>query len=189
MEYETAIKKYLWIFFQKYGFIREIEPFHLRMKDIIIQMTATSGLTVSHSINPIFQYIFDFLVKRSIRSISKIVAFGAQKIQTSSLRSRCTNNEWLFGVYFGTVASLGYFSSKMGRKPPLRSMVSITVPWSTNFCLQNWREWYGHLVSTGRRHLPHSQRNVKDKCYANHPETIEVLKHEIEFAIHGIEVI
>ena len=28
---------------------------------------------------------------------------------------------------------------------------------------------------------------VKDKCYANHPETIEALKHEIEVAIHGIE--
>ena len=28
---------------------------------------------------------------------------------------------------------------------------------------------------------------VKDKCYANHPETIEILKHEIEFAIHGID--
>ena len=43
-----------------YGFIRKIEPFHLRMKHII-QMTATAGLTVPHSINPIFQYIFDFL--------------------------------------------------------------------------------------------------------------------------------
>ena len=29
---------------------------------------------------------------------------------------------------------------------------------------------------------------VKDKSYANHPETIEALKHEIEVAIHGIEV-
>ena len=28
---------------------------------------------------------------------------------------------------------------------------------------------------------------VKDKCYANHAETIEALKHEIEVAIHGIE--
>ena len=28
---------------------------------------------------------------------------------------------------------------------------------------------------------------VKDKCYANHPETIEATKHEIEVAIHGIE--
>ena len=28
---------------------------------------------------------------------------------------------------------------------------------------------------------------VKDKCYANHPETIEALKHEIEDTIHGIE--
>ena len=28
---------------------------------------------------------------------------------------------------------------------------------------------------------------VKDKCYANDPEKIEVLKHEIEVVIHGIE--
>ena len=28
---------------------------------------------------------------------------------------------------------------------------------------------------------------VTDKCYANHPETIEALKHEIEIAIHEIE--
>ena len=28
---------------------------------------------------------------------------------------------------------------------------------------------------------------VKDKCYANHPETIEALKNEIEIAIRGIE--
>ena len=29
---------------------------------------------------------------------------------------------------------------------------------------------------------------VKNKCYANHPESIEALKHEIEVAIHGNEV-
>ena len=28
---------------------------------------------------------------------------------------------------------------------------------------------------------------VKDKCYANHPKTIEALKYEIEVAIHGIK--
>ena len=28
---------------------------------------------------------------------------------------------------------------------------------------------------------------VKDKCYANHPETIEALKHEIEVAIQEIQ--
>ena len=33
-----------------------------------------------------------------------------------------------------------------------------------------------------------SKGAVKDKCYANHPETIEALKHEIEVAFHGIEV-
>ena len=29
---------------------------------------------------------------------------------------------------------------------------------------------------------------VQDKCYANHPETIEALKYEIEVAIHGIGI-
>ena len=38
-------------------------------------------------------------------SISRIVTFGAQKIQTSSLRSWCAHKEWLFGADFGTVAS------------------------------------------------------------------------------------
>ena len=129
-------EKNLWIFFQKYGFIGKIEPFHLRMKNNIIQMAAMAGLTILHLINPIFQYIFDFLGKRSIRSIRKSVAFGAQEIQTSSLRSRCTQNEWLFGADFGTVASLGHFSSKMNKELPLRSMASITVPCLTNFCFQ-----------------------------------------------------
>ena len=102
----------------------------------IIQMTSTAGLTVLHSINPIFQYIFDYLCKRSIRSINKIVAFGAQKIQITSLRSGYTHNEWLFGADFGTVALLDHFSSLMSKEPPLRSMASVTVPCSTNFSFE-----------------------------------------------------
>ena len=64
-------------------------------------------------------------------SISKIIAFGAQKIQTLSLRSRCTH-EWQFGADFGTVASLGHFSSKMSKEPTLRWMASATRPCLTN---------------------------------------------------------
>ena len=93
----------------------------------IIQMTAKAGLTVPHSINPVFQYIFDCLGKRSIRSRSKIVAFDTQNIQTS-LKSLCTHNKWLFGADFGKVASLRHFSSKMSKEPPLRSMANFTVP-------------------------------------------------------------
>ena len=130
------MKKNLWVFFQKCVFIRNIEPFHLRTEHNIIQMTATAGLTVPHSINPIFQYIFDCLGKRSIRTISKIVAFGVREIQTSSLTSQCTHNKWLFGADFGTMASLGHFSSKMSKELPLRSMASVTVSCSTNFCFQ-----------------------------------------------------
>ena len=107
-------------------------------------MTATTGLAVPHSINPIFEYIFNCLgkrpirsiSKRSIRSISKIGAFGSLKIQTLSLRSHCTHNEWLFCADFGRVTLVGHFSSKMSKEPPLRSMASITVSGSTNFCFQ-----------------------------------------------------
>ena len=44
-------------------------------------------------------------------------------------------------------------------------MASVTAPCSTNFL---WKA-------------------VKSKYYANHSETIEALKHEIEVAIHEIE--
>ena len=211
-------KKNLWIFFQKYVFIRQIEPFHLRMKHII-QRTATAGLTVPHSIHPIFQYIFDCLGKRSI---SKIVAFGAQKIQTSLLRSRCTHNEWLFGADFGTMASLGHFSSKMSKEPPLRSMVSVTVPCEFLFLKIEEHDmddiWFQQDCHTANVTIDclctffenriisrNSDANwpprscdltplnyflwgaVKNKCYANHTETNEILKHDIEVAIHGNE--
>ena len=76
LEFESTIKKKLWIFFQKYGFIRKIEPFHLRMKHNIIQMTVMTGFTVPHSLKTIFQYISDCLGRRAIMSISKIVALG-----------------------------------------------------------------------------------------------------------------
>ena len=152
MEFWSAIKKNLWIFFQKYGLIRKIEPFHLIMKHNIIQMT-------------IFQYIFDCLGKRSIRSITKIVAFGAQKIQSASLRSRCTYNEWLFGADIGKVASIGHFSSKMIKELPLRSMASVTMLCSTNFCFQKLKR-----MTFGFNYF--LWEAVKDKFYANHPETI-----------------
>ena len=96
-------KKNLWIFFQKYGFNRKIDLFHLKIKYNIIHMTATAGLTVPHSIAwskmSIFTEKLSFQMKpiftSEAMSISKIVAFRAQKNETSSLRSLCTNNEWL----------------------------------------------------------------------------------------------
>ena len=50
------------------------------MSNNIIQMTATAGLTVSNSINPIFQYIFDCLGKRSIRSITIEMPIQLQRV-------------------------------------------------------------------------------------------------------------
>ena len=38
--------------FQKEGFIRKIEPYHLRMKHYIIQLTATAGHEPDLQIDP-----------------------------------------------------------------------------------------------------------------------------------------
>ena len=128
------------------------------------------------------------------------------------------------GKDFGTVASLGHFSAKMSKVSSLRSMASVTVPFSKNFCLQKLKRMTWTTFGFNRAGLFATQptnllrtifenrkisRNsdvnwpprscdltpldcflwgaVKDKCYANHLETIEALKHEIEVAIHGIE--
>ena len=65
----------------------------LIMKHNIIQMTATAGLIVPHSISPISSFQMKPTSTSEAMLISKIVAFVAQKIQTSSLRSRCTHNK------------------------------------------------------------------------------------------------
>ena len=136
----------IWLCFLCFGDSSGFES----LKFLIIQITATAGLTVPNLINRIFQYIFDCLGKRSIMSISKIVAFGAQKIQSSSLRSCCSHNEWLFGADFGTVTSLGHISTEMSKELPLRSMASVTVPCSTNFRFQKLKRmtWttFGFLI-------------------------------------------
>ena len=45
----------LWIFFQKYGFIRKIEPLHLRMKQKIIEMTIFSKALINEKR---YEYLF-----------------------------------------------------------------------------------------------------------------------------------
>ena len=123
-------------------------------------------LTVPHLINPIFQYIFDCLGKRSIRPISKIIAFGAQKIQTSWLRSRCIHNDWLFGADFGTVASLGHFFRKWPRNRRYGQWLAFPCHAQRIFVSKNWRGWHGrHLISIGRGHLPHIQRNNRSLAH------------------------
>ena len=57
-------------------YIRKFELCHLRMKHNFIQMTATAGLTVPHSINPIFQYIFDCLGFNPMNGNSNFVFQG-----------------------------------------------------------------------------------------------------------------
>ena len=96
------------------------------------------------------------------------------------------------------MASLGHFSSKMSKEPPLRLMRSVTVTCSTNFCFHKLKRMTWTIFDMSDVNWPPRSYNltlfdyclwgaVKDKCYANHPETIKALKHEIEVAIHGIE--
>ena len=211
--------------FQRYGFIKKVEPFYLRMKYNIIQMTATAGLTVPHSINLISQYIFDCLGKRSIRLISKIIAFGAQKIQTSSFRSRCTHNEWLVRILVRW-HNWAIFLRKWARSRRYGQWRALPCYDERIFVSKNWRGWHGRkwfqqdgatcytanvtidLLRTVFENRIISRNSfinwppqscdltpldyflsgtVKDKCYANHPEMIEALKHVIKVAIHGIE--
>ena len=56
---------------------------------------------------------------------SKIVAFGAQKICTYTLKSRRTRNKSLFVADFGPEAYLGHFSSKMSKERLLQSMAIV----------------------------------------------------------------
>ena len=50
------------------------------MKHNIIQMTAMAGLTVPHSINPIFQYIFDCLGFNSMNGNFDFVFQGLNRL-------------------------------------------------------------------------------------------------------------
>ena len=92
---------------------------------------------------------------------------------------------------------------------------ALTCHAQRTFVSKTWRGWHGrHLVSTGRGHLPHGQRNNRSFAHRfwksnNQPKfwcplavselrfdpvelffvgTIEASKHEIKVAIHGIEV-
>ena len=66
--------------FPKEDFIRKTELSHLTMKHNIIQMTATAGLTVPHSINPIFQCIFDCLGFNSMNGYFDFVFQGLNRL-------------------------------------------------------------------------------------------------------------
>ena len=87
----------------------------------VIQMTATGGLTILHSINPIFQYISDCLSK------SKRYHSEADAPTTSVFLVRI-------------LVSLGHFSLKMSKEPPLQTMTSVTVPRLTNFCFEKLKK-------------------------------------------------
>ena len=99
-------------------------------------MSATAGLTVPHSINPIFQYIFDCLGKRSISKI--LVRWHHWTIFLQKWARRCRYVQW--------------------RALPCHAQ--------RIFVSKNWRGWHGRdLVSTGRGHFPHSQRNNRSLAH------------------------
>ena len=60
--------------------------------------------------------------------INKIDPFGIQKTRTHTLESRRTQNESLFGVYFGPEAKLGNFSLKMSKEKALQSITIVIGP-------------------------------------------------------------
>ena len=56
---------------------------------------------------------------------SKIVAIGAQKTRSLTLKSRRTQNDSLFGADFGPEAYLEHFSAIMSRERTLQSMAIV----------------------------------------------------------------
>ena len=114
MEFESVIKKNLWIFFQKYGFIRKIEPFDLRMKHNIIQMTASACLVVPHSINPIFQYIFDFFGQKVNKVNAKLLHLGLRKSKRHYWEAEApTTSDWC-GFWYGDIIGPFFFENEQG---------------------------------------------------------------------------
>ena len=116
----------------------------------------------------------------------------------------------------------------MSKERSLQLMAIVIGPcWTNLFVHKNWRgEYWQHLVSTGRRYMPHSRNYtrcfatcfsrshyqpqswcrlatselqfdtvgllfigcaVKDKCYADKPEIIDVLRDNIREAIGEIQ--
>ena len=132
--------------------VQELKP-----HDHPMRFRFPNGLKIAWSKMSIFTEKSSFQMKpistSEAMSINKIVPSEAQKIQTSSLRSRCNHKEWLFGADFGTVASLGHSFSKMSKESPLWSMASVTVPCSTDFCFQKLKRmiWTTFGFNTPRK--------------------------------------
>ena len=81
----------------------------------------------------------------------EIVAFGAQKTLTHTLKSRHTQNESLIGADFGPKAIFFRKWARTGRYSQWRIVEQI-------FVHKNWRGGYWqHLVSTEQRYVPHSR--------------------------------
>ena len=77
----------------------------------------------------------------------------AQKTSTHTLKSQGNQNESLFDADFGP-EPLGHFSSKMSKERLLQSI---------GFLFTKIKE-EAHLVSTGKRYIPHSRSYTR--CFA-----------------------
>ena len=130
-----------------------------------------------------------------------------------TLKSWRIQNKSLFSAHFDGI--IGHFFRKWARRNRYTQWQSLSGYFERIFVHKNWREGYWqHLVK--RRYVPHSRSYriishrtdfvwpprscdlitlgyylwgaVKDKCYGDKPETIDVLKDNIREAIGEIQL-
>ena len=172
------------------------------MKHKMIQKTATAGLTVPHSINPIFQYI---LVQFG-QKVNKVKKQYCRIWYGGIIGSFFFENEQGVAVTVNSElyrAMLNEFSFPKIEENDMDDMCfqrdGVTCH-TANVTIDFLRTVFKNRIisrNSDVNWLPRSRDltpldyflwgAVKNKCYANHPQTIEALKHEIEVAIYGTE--
>ena len=119
--------------------------------------------------------------------------------RTHTLKSRHTQN----CCRFWSRGKILHFSSKMTKEKPLQSMAIVIGLCWTNFCPQKLKRRILATFGFNRTALRATQPKlhsdvlrpvspprscVKDKCYADKPETIDALKDNIPEAIDEIQM-